>query len=169
MDTLNQEIGRRISEIRKTLDINQTQFGEMLGIGKTTVSKYEKGGTKRGIPTEDLVKIAKIGNKSLDWLVAGIEPRYGPEEITIEDAIIKALRSKPEVAEKIGHQLIGEKEEEYKKEKTRLSQDEEELIDHYRQADQLIRKAAFGMLRDNAQESRRNDGGGSNSAEGNCA
>ncbi len=163
METLNQEIGHRISEIRKSLGMNQTELGEMLGIGKTTVSKYEKGGTKRGIPTEDLVKIAKFGGKSLDWLITGIEPRHSPEEVTVEDAIIRALTSKPDVAEKIRHKLIGEKEDDYQKAGTEFSQEEKELIDNFRHANHITRKHVKRMLEEDAQESRKNEGGGSSS------
>ena len=50
--------------------LNQTAFAQKLSvIGPATVSKYEKNQREPDIAT--LIKIAKLGNKSLDWLLTG--------------------------------------------------------------------------------------------------
>lgn len=50
----------------------QKEFGEILGISKATVSKYESGIT---IPSSDVLnKIALVGNKPLEWLLRGDQP-----------------------------------------------------------------------------------------------
>jgi transcriptional regulator with XRE-family HTH domain len=47
----------------------QKEFGEILGVSKATVSKYESGIT---IPSSDIfTKIASLGNKSVEWLLRG--------------------------------------------------------------------------------------------------
>lgn len=43
MSLLNQQIGQRISEIRKARHLTQEQLGEKLGISAQAVSKWEKG------------------------------------------------------------------------------------------------------------------------------
>jgi len=63
-------IGRRIREIRG-FDHTQREFGKMLGIGQTQLSKYEKG---LSAPTlELLLKLKSYSGRSLDWIVTGGE------------------------------------------------------------------------------------------------
>jgi transcriptional regulator with XRE-family HTH domain len=63
-------IGRRIREIRG-FDHTQREFGKMLGIGQTQLSKYEKG---LSAPTlELLLKLKSHSGRSLDWIVTGGE------------------------------------------------------------------------------------------------
>ena len=61
-------IGRRIREIRG-FDCTQRDFGKLLGIGQTQLSKYEKG---QSVPTlELLLKLKILSGRSLDWIVMG--------------------------------------------------------------------------------------------------
>jgi transcriptional regulator with XRE-family HTH domain len=61
-------IGHRIREMRG-FDFTQAEFGKMLGIGQTQLSKYEQG---QSVPTlEFLMKLKAYSGKSLDWIVTG--------------------------------------------------------------------------------------------------
>jgi transcriptional regulator with XRE-family HTH domain len=61
-------VGRRIREIRG-FDLTQAEFGKMLGIAQTTLSKYEKG---QAAPTlEVLVRLKTHSGKSIDWIITG--------------------------------------------------------------------------------------------------
>jgi len=61
-------IGRRIRQIRG-FDLTQTQFGKILGIGQTQLSKYEMG---QSAPTlEVLLRLKTYSGKSIDWIVTG--------------------------------------------------------------------------------------------------
>jgi len=63
-------IGRQIREIRG-FDYNQRDFGRLLGIGQTQLSKYEKG---QSVPTlELLLKLKTHSGRSIDWIVTGEE------------------------------------------------------------------------------------------------
>jgi transcriptional regulator with XRE-family HTH domain len=63
-------IGRRIRQIRG-FDLTQGDFGRMLGIGQTQLSKYELG---QSVPTlELLLKLKAHSGKSIDWIVSGEE------------------------------------------------------------------------------------------------
>jgi transcriptional regulator with XRE-family HTH domain len=63
-------MGRRIREIRG-FDRTQREFGQVLGIGQTQISKYEKG---LSAPTlELLLKLKFYSGRSLDWIVTGGE------------------------------------------------------------------------------------------------
>jgi len=63
-------IGRRIREIRG-FNLTQEEFGRMLGIGQTQLSKYELG---QSAPTvEILLKLKAYSGKSIDWILTGEE------------------------------------------------------------------------------------------------
>ena len=63
-------IGRRIRQLRG-FDLTQRDFGKLLGIGQTQLSKYEKG---QSVPTlELLLKLKAHSGRSLDWIVTGEE------------------------------------------------------------------------------------------------
>ena len=65
-----QAIGRRIRQIRG-FDLTQAEFGRLIGVGQTQLSKYEKG---QSAPTlEFLLKLKAHSGKSLDWIVSGEE------------------------------------------------------------------------------------------------
>jgi transcriptional regulator with XRE-family HTH domain len=63
-------IGRRIREIRG-FDMTQAEFGRMLGIGQTQLSRYELG---MNLPTSEiLIKLKAYSGKSIDWILTGDE------------------------------------------------------------------------------------------------
>ena len=63
-------IGRRIRQIRG-FDLTQGQFGKILGIGQTQLSKYEIG---QSAPTlELLLRLKTYSGRSIDWIVSGEE------------------------------------------------------------------------------------------------
>jgi len=61
-------IGRRIREIRG-FDLTQAEFGRILGVLQTQLSKYELG---QSAPTlEILLKLKAYSGKSIDWILTG--------------------------------------------------------------------------------------------------
>jgi transcriptional regulator with XRE-family HTH domain len=63
-------IGARVKRVRMGKGLNQATFAKKVGLsGPTVVSKYEKG--QREPDIKSLIQIAKLGNKSLDWLLTG--------------------------------------------------------------------------------------------------
>ncbi len=61
-------IGRRIREIRG-FDLTQAEFGRILGIKQTQLSKYELG---QSAPTlEVLLKLKAYSGKNIDWILTG--------------------------------------------------------------------------------------------------
>jgi transcriptional regulator with XRE-family HTH domain len=64
-------IADRIGEVRKKLNLSQEEFGKLVGVRKSTISRYESG----IIPgDENLRKIAEIGNTTIEWLLRGDRP-----------------------------------------------------------------------------------------------
>ena len=57
----------RIRDLREDTDMNQTEFAKLLGMSQTGYSKYERG--ENDVPTEVLIKLAKIHKTSVDYLL----------------------------------------------------------------------------------------------------
>ena len=58
---------RRIRDLREDNDLTQTQIAKMLGMSQTGYSKYETG--ENDIPTGILIKLARLYNTSIDYLL----------------------------------------------------------------------------------------------------
>lgn len=64
-------LGERIKQVRKDNRLNQTEFAQQLGIGRTYVSKIEKNVEN---PSETLLMLISIKYKvNLEWLKCGQE------------------------------------------------------------------------------------------------
>ena len=57
----------RIRELREDLDMNQTEMAKLLDMSQTGYSKYETG--ENDIPTAILIKLSKIHDTSIDYLL----------------------------------------------------------------------------------------------------
>ncbi len=57
----------RIRDLREDADMNQTTVAKYLGMSQTGYSKYETG--ENDIPTAVLIKLAKLYNVSVDYLL----------------------------------------------------------------------------------------------------
>lgn len=169
MEKLNSEIGQRIRDARSRAGLTQPALGEVLGVEKAAISKYEAGEAKRGVPIEFLIRIAKKCNVTLDWLITGDNPKPPPEPLDNGDALAIAITTRPEVLGKIKQRIreeIREELSEYQANpRDRLTDDEKNLIDNYRAADDRTKENALWILQRSAQESRTHDGGGSDCAD----
>ena len=58
---------RRIRDLREDHDMNQTELAQKLGMSQTGYSKYETG--ENDIPTGILIKLARLYNTSIDYLL----------------------------------------------------------------------------------------------------
>ena len=58
---------RRIRDLRHDHDMTQRELAEILGMSQTGYSKYETG--ENDIPTEILIRLSKIYNVSIDYLL----------------------------------------------------------------------------------------------------
>ena len=57
----------RIRDLREDHDMNQTELAQKLGMSQTGYSKYETG--ENDIPTGILIKLARLYNTSIDYLL----------------------------------------------------------------------------------------------------
>lgn len=79
---MSKKIGKRIRSLRQEYRMTQTQLGEYLGVGKTTISNYEN---ENSFPDNDiLVKLSEIFNVSTDYLL-GISNMRSRSTMTPKD------------------------------------------------------------------------------------
>lgn len=94
------QIGERIRQHRKKKKLNQTQLGELLGIGTKAVSDYEKGKIKV-IPFEKRAKMSSVLNIPVSELLydnekmACISTNEAVDELR-ENRLIKAVNAELE-------------------------------------------------------------------------
>lgn len=60
-------LGEKIYQLRKTANLSQEQFGEILGVSRQSVSKWESNQSQPELQT--IVEISKLFNISLDELL----------------------------------------------------------------------------------------------------
>lgn len=58
---------KRIRDLREDNDKTQTEIAKILGMSQTGYSKYETG--ENDIPTQILIKLARLYNTSIDYLL----------------------------------------------------------------------------------------------------
>ena len=70
---------QRIRDLREDSDMNQTQVAKYLEMSQTGYSKYETG--ENDIPTQVLIKLARLYDTSIDYLLGetNIRKRYPPK------------------------------------------------------------------------------------------
>lgn len=64
---------RRIRDLREDADLNQTKVAQYLGMSQTGYSKYETG--ENDIPTAVLIKLARLYDTSIDYLLGETNTR----------------------------------------------------------------------------------------------
>lgn len=68
--------GERIKELRKVLGLTLEKFGERLGVGKTAISKLEKG--ERNLTDQMAVSICREYGVNEEWLRSGSGEMFVP-------------------------------------------------------------------------------------------
>ena len=82
-------MNKRIKELRKTLGLNQTEFGAKIGVGQGTVTAYE---TANRTPSNAVVMaICKEFGVSEQWLRDGVGEMFIP--ISVEDSLARIFDS----------------------------------------------------------------------------
>jgi transcriptional regulator with XRE-family HTH domain len=81
-------IGDRVAGIRRRLGLSQAAFARLVGVGRNTVAKAERGHLPRAAT---LGRMARAGGVSVDWLMQGRETRSGRDQAWEE--AVGALRS----------------------------------------------------------------------------
>jgi transcriptional regulator with XRE-family HTH domain len=67
------DIGKRINQIRRELNLSQVKFAKLCNLNSPALSQYEAGVRKPSL--EILILLANKFNLSLDWLILGKTPK----------------------------------------------------------------------------------------------
>jgi transcriptional regulator with XRE-family HTH domain len=82
-----ESFGKRLLKLRKERGLTQQQLGDVVGVGKVTISRYERHG--READYETLLKLAKYFDVSIDYMLGRIStPRpwaEPPRHILVDD------------------------------------------------------------------------------------
>ncbi|MCM1272017.1 MAG: helix-turn-helix domain-containing protein [Clostridium sp.] len=70
-------MSNRLRALREDADLSQAKLAAMLGMSQTGYSKYET--EENDIPTQILIKLSKIYNTSIDYLLCqtNVKTPYG--------------------------------------------------------------------------------------------
>jgi len=64
---------KRLKDTREDADMNQTEVATYLGMSQSGYSKYETG--ENDVPTSVLIKLSKLWNVSIDYLLGVSDKR----------------------------------------------------------------------------------------------
>lgn len=66
---MKKEIGKRILEIRKSMNMNKEQFAKLIGISGQYLGKVEAG--IHGLSTDSIISLCEKTNTSADYILLG--------------------------------------------------------------------------------------------------
>lgn len=66
---MNEEIGKRITEIRQSMNLNKEQFAKLIGISGQYLGTVENG--SNGLSIQKLVTLCERTNTSADYILFG--------------------------------------------------------------------------------------------------
>lgn len=73
---MKEEIGKRISELRKSMNMNKEQFAKLIGISSQYLGRVEAG--IHGLSLDSIITLCKNTNVSADYIL------FGKDNITDE-------------------------------------------------------------------------------------
>ena len=97
-----QSMALRLTELRKTLGLSQTEFAEKIGRTQGTYSAYEKGRSK--LPERALADICRVYNVNENWLRCGcgsmlLSPQRLDNELAA--AVARLIKSNDDFSKKL--------------------------------------------------------------------
>ena len=77
--------GERVKSVRKEVELTLEKFGEKLGVGKTAISKIEKG--ENNLTEQMILSICREFRVNYYWLTKGEEPMFVGTPANVVDEI----------------------------------------------------------------------------------
>lgn len=105
MDEDKQEVGSRIREIRRHLGLNQTDFGEKIGLKQNQVAKIESG--MQGIDRKVIISLNRIFNIPFDYILLGEGKLMENQKIRDESKDIEDYKKEIEYLKRQNDRLLG--------------------------------------------------------------
>lgn len=82
-------MNQRLRELRKALNLNQTEFGNRIGVKQSTITGYETGNR---VPLDSvIVSICREFNVNEDWLRSGKGEMFLPVEDEVGEIVSKLV------------------------------------------------------------------------------
>lgn len=94
---MDRNIGERVRQLRITQRLEQKDLAGILAVGKTSISHKECGRTQ--FSADELGKLAKTFNVSIDYLITGHEASKDQTITEREQRLIKTFRRLPPQAQ----------------------------------------------------------------------
>lgn len=89
----------RIRELRKSLGLNQTEFGERIGVKQGSVASYESGVRT---PLDTVINsICREFNVNKVWLTEGRGEMFEDEDVEFGRAVARVMAGESEFAKKV--------------------------------------------------------------------
>lgn len=92
-------IGKRVSVLRKTLKLTQTEFAKALSIGQQALSMIENG--QRDLSEKNIKLICFSYKVSYDWLVNGIGDMFQSDDSDAQAIVDSVMTGDNDFAKKI--------------------------------------------------------------------
>lgn len=92
-------IGKRVSVLRKTLKLTQTEFAKALSIGQQALSMIENG--QRDLSEKNIKLICFSYKVSYDWIVNGIGDMFQSDDSDAQAIVDSVMTGDNEFAKKI--------------------------------------------------------------------
>lgn len=92
-------IGKRVSVLRNTLKLTQTEFAKALSIGQQALSMIENG--QRDLSEKNIKLICFSYKVSYDWLVNGIGDMFQSDDSDAQAIVDSVMTGNNEFAKKI--------------------------------------------------------------------
>lgn len=92
-------IGKRVSVLRKTLKLTQTEFAKALSIGQQALSMIENG--QRDLSEKNIKLICFSYKVSYDWLVNGIGDMFQSDDSDAQAIVDSVITGDNDFAKKI--------------------------------------------------------------------
>lgn len=92
-------IGSRVKELRESLNLSQTVFGDRIGVSRDVVNNLERD--RVNITDDRLILISKTYGVRYEWLKTGEEPMYPPETDDLLVKVAKVMEGQSEAKRKL--------------------------------------------------------------------
>lgn len=87
---LKQNVARRLTLLRDVLELNQTEFGEQIGVSQSRYSMWETA--DRLLPPDIAIKICETFGVTTDWLYRG-DPNAMPMDLWKKIRVLQSAES----------------------------------------------------------------------------
>lgn len=102
---MNTTLPQRLKEVMEALDLNQPQFGDLVGATKGAVNQWLSGLSK-SIDPEYAFKLQRKSGYSAEWLMFGTEPKKIPPSYLVDNKVAAVVTCMEKMTEADKDRLV---------------------------------------------------------------